>query len=135
VKNCRQWLPDDPLQQRSPPIDRYKRFATTCARFFLLGRSKGWRATKDLCVHVLSKCDKEQLFVRDLLELRDLLSAKDHNNHSICDAKSGKHEKRRAKHDPLMMLYLAYSWGFGKNHTQRVLASIEKEGKQLHSLY
>jgi hypothetical protein len=31
---------------------------------FFAGVLKGWRA-KDLCAHVLSKCDKEQLFMRD----------------------------------------------------------------------
>jgi hypothetical protein len=33
-------------------------------------------------------------------------------------------------HEPLTMLYLAHSWGIGKNQPQRVLARIEKDGTQ-----
>jgi hypothetical protein len=59
---------------------------------FLLGRSKIWQA-KELGVHVLPKQDKAQLFGRDLLELRGVLSVKCDNNHSIHNAKTGKLEK------------------------------------------
>jgi hypothetical protein len=99
---------------------------------FSLGRSKGWRA-KDLGVHVLPKSEMQQLFARDLLELRGLLSAKDHNNHGLRNARSGKLEKRRTVHEPLTMLYLAHSWGVGKNQPQRVLARIEKDCTQFNS--
>jgi hypothetical protein len=124
-----------PLSESQKPANRQLQCLSSdhLLNSFLLRCSKGWRA-KDLGVHVLPKQEKAQLFVCDLLELRDVLSVKCDNNHSIRNAKTGKLEKRRTVHEPLSMLFLAHSWGVGKNHSQRVLARIEKEGKQLHSI-